>query len=152
MKRNTAWLQLTIGTRVWPAQLRRDLSPRACAILEGLLPLRGLARHARWSGEALWAPLAPVWPRGLLLPPENATGRPRPGDALLFAGPRSEPELLLPYGACRFACRAGRLAGSPVLTLEGDLALLRALGQDALMTGAAALKIEVLSPEQSPRQ
>jgi hypothetical protein len=36
------------------------------------------------------------------------------GEILLYAGPISEPEMLIPYGPGAFACRAGALAGNHV--------------------------------------
>ncbi len=61
-----------------------------------LLPYSGEVIHARWSGEALWSPLAEVWTSGLAIPLESSGTLPRPGEALLYAGGRSEPELLIP--------------------------------------------------------
>lgn len=151
MTREVSWVRIAIGTRSWRARLRHDLAPASCARLEGLLPYRGKVVQARWSGEAVWAPLTPAWPAGLILPPENATTRPEPGDILLFAGARSEPELLIPYGACRFACRAGRLAGNPVLSLEGPLGGLAQMGEDILRRGAMDLSIEPLPSTESLR-
>lgn len=142
MTQDSASIRLTLGERFWSGRLRRDLAPRSCDLLERLLPYQGQVLHARWSGEALWAPLERVWPTGCVLPAENATSRPRPGEILLFGGRRSEPELLLPYGACRFASKAGRLAGNPVLSLEGPFGGLAALGEQALSTGAIDLRIE----------
>jgi len=103
------------------------------------MPYRGYVIHARWSGEALWSPLAAVWPPGAFLLPENATGNPQPGDILLFAGQKSEPELLIAYGACRFASRAGPLQGNPVLTIDDRLAQLVEQGHKILWRGAMDL-------------
>ncbi|MDB5433290.1 MAG: hypothetical protein JWP35_4406 [Caulobacter sp.] len=151
MSRDISWIRITLGARSWPARLRRDLAPLSCTLLEDLLPYRGQVLHARWSGEAVWAPLAPVWPPGRVLAPENATARPRPGDILLYGAERGEPELLFAYGVCRFANNAGRLAGNPVLSLEdpnGELAL---AGEAILREGASELRIEPLPSSQTPR-
>jgi len=132
-----------IGTESFAARLRRDLSPRSCECLLALLPYSGNVIHARWSGEALWAPLAPVFPAGLRLPPEHPMGRPGPGEILLYAGDLSEPELLIPYGTSRFACKAGALEGNPVLTIEDRIERLAELGREAMWRGAKDLHIEV---------
>lgn len=92
--------------------------------------------HARWSGEAAWMPLG----AGLKVPPENAVAYPQPGQLLLYGGARSEPELLIPYGACSFACRAGQLAGNHVITLD-DVTRLRELGETLLKKGAQPLRL-----------
>lgn len=132
-------LRLSIGREIFAAQLRRDLAPVSCAHLERLLPYYGKIIHARWSGEALWSPLAPVWPAGRVVPPENSTSSPAPGQILLFAGETSESELLFAYGVVRFACSAGPIAGNPVLTIEDRRAALAELGHDVLWCGARDL-------------
>ncbi|MBI3677167.1 MAG: DUF3830 family protein [Proteobacteria bacterium] len=136
---------MTIGAETFPARLQYDLAPNSCALLETLMPYRGKLIHARWSGEACWSPLVATWLPGLLLPPENATSDPVPGQMLLFGGDLGEPELLIPYGPCRFASNAGPLAGNPVLVIEDRLARLVALGREILWRGAADLRIEHLA-------
>ena len=61
----------------------------------------------------------------------------------MFAGEQSEPELLIAYGACRFACKSGALAGNPVLTIDDGLAQLAALGLRVLWRGATVLTIRL---------
>jgi Protein of unknown function (DUF3830) len=124
-------------------RVRNDLAPRACEYLLGLLPYSGKAIQARWSGEALWSPLAGAVPADLTLPLEHATGDPIPGEIWLYAGELSEPELLVVYGISRFACKAGPLAGNPVLVIEERLGRLSQLGHDVLWGGAMELRIEV---------
>ena len=136
-------LHIRIGTELFEARLRPDLAPRSCECLLGMLPLVREAIHARWSGEALWSPLAETFPEDLILPPERAEGEPAPGQILLYAGPLSEPELLMPYGTSRFACKAGALRGNPVITLQGRLERLTRLGREVLWGGARPLRIEV---------
>ncbi len=135
--------RIAIGAKVFPARLRRDLAPQSCSRLESLMPYRGKLAHARWSGEACWSPLAGAWPRGSVLPPENATVYPMPGQVLLYAGDLSEPELLIAYGPNRFASKAGALAGNPVLTIAADLARLAELGSEIFWRGAMELRIEL---------
>jgi hypothetical protein len=136
-------LTITLGTETFAARLRRDLAPRSCDCLMALLPYSGKVIHARWSGEAVWSPLAGAWPADLMLPRENPNRHPAPGEILLFAGEQSEPELLIVYGTSRFACKAGPLEGNPVLTLEDRLDRLTQLGHQILWDGAMTLRIEV---------
>jgi hypothetical protein len=132
-----------IGSESFQARLRRDLAPRSCECLLGLLPYARKLIQARWSGEALWSPLSEALPMGSLLPPENARHQPVPGEILLYAGTLSEPELLIPYGISRFACKDGPLEGNPVLSIEGRLGRLEELGREVLWKGAMELRIEV---------
>jgi hypothetical protein len=136
-------LILKIGTEGFTARLRRDLAPRSCEYLLGLLPYGAQVIHARWSGEALWAPLAAVVPPDLMLPWESATADPVPGQVLLYAGECSVPELYIPYGVNRFACKHGPLEGNPVLTIEDRLDRLAELGPEVLWQGARGLHMEV---------
>ena len=122
--------------------LRRDLTPHSCERFMELLPYHGTLLHARWSGEALWAPLGPAWPAGQYLPREHATFEAKAGDILLYAGELSEPELLIPYGTSRFSCKAGLLEGNPVLTFDGSFSVLPELGRRALWRGAMSFRIE----------
>jgi hypothetical protein len=133
---------ITIGGATFSARLRQDLAPVSCARLKSLLPYSGEAVHARWSGEAFWSPIAPVWPSGTTLSPESATETPAPGEILLLAGGQSEPELLMVYGLCRFACRIGPLKGNRVLTIDDGLARLAELGHEILWRGAASMTIQ----------
>lgn len=136
-------LTLSIGTESFTARLRRDLAPRSCEYLLGLLPHKSQLIHARWSGEALWAPLAAVVPPDLVLPRESATADPVLGQVLLYAGERSVPELYIPYGVNRFACKDGPLEGNAVLGIEDRPERLAGLGREVLWKGAMELRIEV---------
>jgi uncharacterized protein DUF3830 len=136
-------LTLSIGTERFAARLRRDLAPRSCDYLLGLLPHRSQLIHARWSGEAMWAPLTAVVPPDLVLPWESATTDPVPGQVLLYAGERSVPELFIPYGVNRFACKDGLLEGNRVLSIEGGVDRLAEIGSEVLWKGARELRIEV---------
>lgn len=131
-------LRLTIGPETFQARLRTDLAPRSCAWLAARLPLRLKLLHARWSGEACWAPLGDVDPR---LPHEDATGFPAPGEAVLYAGGVSEPEILIAYGAARFASKAGALAGNPIISIVDGRDRLAAIGRTILWQGAMDLEI-----------
>ncbi len=135
-------LNLQMGALRVSAVLRADLAPRSCERLMSMLPNDGNAIHARWSGEALWSPLAAVWTAGLRLPREHATAEPKAGEVLLYAGGLSEPELLIPYGTVRFAAKAGPLEGNPVLTIDDPLPDLAELGRRVLWRGGVPFRIE----------
>ena len=60
----------------------------------------------------------------------------------------SQAELLLPYGACAFASKAGSLAGNPVVALDGPLEELRALGSLLIEKGVQPLKLNWLHEER----
>lgn len=145
MLMKTTALDLELGTVRFSATLRCDLAPRSCEQLMKMLPYQGAVIHARWSGEALWCPLAAVWPAALHLPQEHATCEPNAGKVLLYAGDLSEPELLIPYGTTRFSSKAGILEGNPVLTIDDPLSALPELGRGVLWKGAMQLRIEYRS-------
>ena len=131
---------MAAGPYEFAGTLELKTAPVAVAWLVDQFPLKGAVQHACWSGEAAWLPLSGT-PQ---LAPENATARPRPGQILLYAGMISEAELLLPYGACAFASKAGSLAGSPVITLDNPFEDLRALGSLLIAKGMQSLKLNWL--------
>jgi hypothetical protein len=131
---------LAAGPYQFAGTLELAAAPAAVAWLVNQFPLEGTVQHASWSGEAAWLPLNGT-PQ---LAPENATSRPRPGQILLYAGTMSQAELLLPYGACVFASKAGTLAGSPVVALDGPFDDLRALGGLLISRGVQPLKLNWL--------
>lgn len=135
-------LHISIGGRLFAAHLQWDLAPQSCKRLTAMLPFRGDVIHARWSGEAIWSPMSTVWPDPSTLEREHATGYPEPGEVLLFADRRSEPELLIAYGETRFASKAGPLEGNPVLLIREDLPRLVECGHEILMHGAMELLID----------
>jgi hypothetical protein len=132
-------IKITIGAELFIGRLEHALAPRTCAVFETLLPFADELVHARWSGEACWIPMGA---RDLGLGLENATGTPGPGQLLLHPAGISETEILVPYGAVRFASVAGPLTGNHFLTVEGDLERLAAVGRGTLRTGAAAIRFE----------
>jgi hypothetical protein len=136
---------LAVGPYTFPGTVEHKTAPLAAAWLVKQLPIRGALQHARWSGEAAWLPLGSA-PQ---LVPENATAYPRPGQILLYAGTASEPELLIPYGACAFASKAGTLAGSPVITLDGSLEDLAALGSLLIAKGMQTLALNASTEEST---
>lgn len=74
---------------------------------------------------------------------ENPTGRPAPGQVLLYAGGPSEPELLIPYGQCVFNSKFGVLSGNHFLTIVSHLESLSELGRRLLWGGARNCTIEL---------
>jgi len=108
-------------------------APLTCAAFRKLLPLEAHLLHARWSGEAVWAPLGDL---AVNVPAENATCYPVPGDLLFYPGGVSETEILIPYGRANFASKAGQLAGNHFLTIVSGAEHLAELGRLALWQGA----------------
>lgn len=132
-------VRIIIGEEVFLGRLERALAPATCAAFEALLPFEDELVHARWSGEACWIPMGD---RELGLGRENATETPKPGQILLHPAGISETEILVPYGAVRFASVAGPLAGNHFLTVEDGLERLAAVGRGTLRTGAAPIRFE----------
>jgi hypothetical protein len=124
---------ITAGPFLFTARLETADAPRTCEAILRQLPLTGHLLHVRWSGEAAWVPLGAL---SLGLPPENAVTYPLPGQVLLYPGPISETEILLPYGPTHFASKAGSLAGNHFLTMTSGTEQLRELGQQVLWKGA----------------
>lgn len=133
-------VELVIGSTSFRARLRDELSPEACAEICRRLPVVGRVVHARWSGEAIWLPLGFDFPA---IHSEHATSYPAPGDILMIGPGQSEAELLIAYGACRFASRAGQLAGAPILTIRDDRDGLAQVGRKVLQEGALDLVIRL---------
>ena len=134
---------VSLGPTRFRARVESAQALASCRALIGLLPYCGTVLHARWSGEAVWSPLGAAWPGNATLPQENATGQPRPGQLLLYAGHQSEPEILLAYGETRFAGNSGPLLGNPVLTILERLDELARVGRSILESGASTLRIEL---------
>ena len=101
---------ITIGAFTLTARFETEAAPKTCAVFRSMLPLEGQLLHVRWSGQAVWLPMGDL---SLQMPPENATSYPAVGDIVIYPGGISETEILIPYGAVRFASRAG---SSPAIT------------------------------------
>ena len=130
-------IRIAAGPFAVQAKLERENAPLTCARFLTLLPYRQRIIHVRWSGEACWIPLGDL---DLGLPHENATSYPAPGQVLLYPQGISETELLIAYGACRFASKAGQLAGNHYLTVTEGLENLRPLGELCLWQGAQPIE------------
>ena len=134
-------LRITAGPFTFTARFERQAAPQTCARFESLLPYRERIIHVRWSGEACWIPLGDF---DFGIGYENATSYPAPGHILLYPGGISETEILLGYGAVRFASKAGQLAGNHFLTIVDGLDRLRPLGEMTLWQGAQEIAFERL--------
>lgn len=132
-------LRVTAGPFTFLARLERALAPRTCERFAAMLPYRERIIHVRWSGEACWIPLGVL---DLGLGYENATSYPAPGQILLHPGGISETEILMAYGAVRFASKIGQLAGNHFLTIIDGLDQLRPLGELTLWQGAQPIAFE----------
>src|SRR5262249_1175477 len=132
-------IRITAGPFAFSGRLEHAAAPRTCERLLALLPYRQRIIHVRWSGEACWIPLGHL---DLGLRPENATSSPAPGQMLLSPGGVSETEILIAYGAVRFASKAGQLAGNHFLTVVEGLDRLRPLGEMTLWQGAKPILFE----------
>jgi hypothetical protein len=126
-------LYITAGPYSFTARFEDSDAPRTCAKFRTLLPYHERIIHVRWSGEACWIPLGDF---DLGLPPENPTSYPAPGQILLYPGGISETEILLGYGAVRFASKVGQLAGNHFLTIVEGNENLASLGKLVLWSGA----------------
>lgn len=126
-------IPITIGTERFTARFEDAAAPLTAARLRTLLPYKQRIIHVRWSGEACWIPLGDL---DTGLPAENATSYPAPGHILLYPGGVSETEILIAYGPCCFASKAGQLAGNHVLTITDRLDALAATGRKTLWDGA----------------
>ena len=115
------------------ARLERERAPATCAAFLALLPYRRQLVQARWSGESAWVPLGDF---AFGVGAENQTGRPAPGELLLYPGGVSETEILFPYGQTVFASKFGPLEGNHFLTIVGGRQHLEELGRRVLREGA----------------
>lgn len=133
-------LRITAGPFTFPARFEDALAPRTCEAFRARLPFTGPAVHVRWSGEAVWLPLGDL---DLGVGHEDATSHPAPGHVLLYPGGISETEILLAYGACCFASKAGQLAGNHFITITSGLDELADLGRRTLWEGAQEVRFEL---------
>lgn len=131
---------IEIAGEAFRARYESADAPRTVARFRALLPFSDRLIHVRWSGEACWIPMGE---RDLALGFENATSHPAPGQVILYPGglptSLSETEILIAYGPCSFASKAGQLAGNHFLTITEKLDLLAKLGRAVLWEGAKAI-------------
>ena len=134
-------IRITVGDLVFIARMEEKAAPKSCAAFLKLLPYHQKIIQARWSGEAAWIPLGDYkfdvdW--------ETPISYPSPGEILLYPGGISETELLLPYGHCSFASKAGTLAGNHFLTIIEGNNQLAELGRLVLWQGAQDITFEAI--------
>jgi hypothetical protein len=135
----TERLKIHAGAFELIARLEHELAPKTCVAFLERLPFRNKLIHVRWSGEAAWIPLGDL---DFGLGYENATSYPAPGQILLYPGGVSETEILVPYGPCCFASKAGQLAGNHFLTVTDGLEHLTTIGKQCLWEGAQDIVFE----------
>jgi hypothetical protein len=133
-------IEIVIGDEIFHANFEAKDAPKTVARFQDLLPFSDRIIHVRWSGEACWIPMGE---RDLSLGFENATSHPAPGQVIVYPGGMptsvSETEILIAYGPCCFASKAGQLAGNHFLSiLDGGERLAR-LGRAVLWEGAKAI-------------
>lgn len=126
-------IRITAGPYAFLARFEDEAAPETCARFRALLPYSERVIHVRWSGEACWIPLGAT---DFGLGFENHTSFPAPGEILLYPGGISETEILLGYGAVRFASKVGQLAGNHFLTIVEGRDNLVPLGKLTLWSGA----------------
>ena len=124
---------ITAGPFRFRARFEDAKSPATCAAFRTVLPYAEKLIHVRWSGEACWIPLGE---HDFGVGYEDATSYPAPGQVILYPGGLSETEILVAYGPCRFASKAGQLAGNHFLTITEGLENLHPLGRLTLLEGA----------------
>ena len=134
-------VRITAGGHSFHARFESSAAPRTVATFRGLLPYRERIIHVRWSGEACWIPLGDL---DFGLAAENATAYPAPGQVLLYPGGVSETEILVAYGPCQFASKAGVLAGNHFLSITEGLDRLAELGRSVLWQGAQDILFEAI--------
>ena len=123
------------------ARFEEERAPATVAAFRAILPFEDRIIHCRWSGESNWIPWGD---RDLDIGPENATSYPHPGELALHPGVHSETELLLPYGYCNFASKAGQLWANHFATIVEGAEQLPALGRLTLWEGAQEIHFREL--------
>lgn len=113
-------VRVTVGPYTFIGHLEETACPQTCALFRSLLPHTDKIIQARWSGFAAWIP-SPLGDDVELpvVPPENATAVPLPGQILFYPGGISEVEILFPYGPTTFAS----VGAYPELSSSGQASL-----------------------------
>jgi hypothetical protein len=132
-------LKITAGPFVFGAVLEASAAPKTVAAFRAAMPYEGKIVHVRWSGEAVWIPLGDF---DFGVGYENHTSYPAPGQIILYPSGISETEILLAYGAVRFASKVGQLAGNHFITITDGLENLARLGRSVLWQGAHSIRFE----------
>jgi hypothetical protein len=132
-------LKIIAGPHTFIGRLERANAPRTVEAFLKALPFVSEIIHVRWSGEAVWMPLGDL---DFGVGYENATSYPAPGQMILYPGGVSETEILMAYGACHFASKAGQLAGNHFLTIVEGQEHVYGLGRTVLYKGAHPIRFE----------
>ena len=130
-------ITIIAGPYTFRARFEDARAPQTCAAFRAVLPYSERIIHVRWSGEACWIPLGA---QEFGVGAEDPTSYPAPGQVILYPGGISETEILIAYGPCRFASKAGQLAGNHFLTVTEGLEHLHALGRLTLEKGAQPIR------------
>lgn len=109
------YLNIQAGPFEFRVRLETESAPRTCEAFLRQLPFENQLVHVRWSGEAVWLPLDT---HEFGVGNENATSFPALGQILLYPGGISETEILIAYGAVRFASKS---ASWPEITFDDRL-------------------------------
>jgi hypothetical protein len=118
--------------------LHRNRAPKTCNAILKVLPIEGKVIHARWSGEAMWLQMHEI---PIDIGFENNTSHPSKGELLFYPGFISEKEILIPYGSCSFASKAGPLSGNHFGTITENLDGLAKVGENVFWKGAEKIII-----------
>lgn len=137
-------ITIDIGGELFQAAFETQAAPSTVARFKKMLPYTERIIHVRWSGEACWIPMGE---HELGIGFENATSYPAPGQIIVYPGGRpdavSETEILVAYGPCCFASKAGQLAGNHFLTIRDRLDVLAKVGRSVLWDGAKPITFRV---------
>jgi hypothetical protein len=114
-------------------------APRTVDAIRGMLPIRNLLIHCRWSGEGCWIPFGDL---DVGVGFENHTSHPAPGDVIIYTGEISECEVLIAYGGVAFSSKVGQLAGNHFATITDGREQLAEMGRRVLWEGAQEILIE----------
>ena len=130
---------LTIGNESFLAETN-PLAPKTVNAFLKLLPYEQRVIHVRWSGEAVWVPLANY---DLGVGFENHTSHPSVGHILFYPGGYSETEILIAYGSCLFASKTGQLSGNHFLSIIDGHERLEKVCKEILWSGAKNITFEL---------
>lgn len=129
-------MKIEIDGHKFDAVFEDKNSPKSCEVFREALPFVSQVVHVRWSGEGMWIPLGD---KDFGVEYEDATCNPTPGQILLYPKGKSETEIIIAYGACQFASKAGTLAGNHFATITSDLDKLAEIGRSTMWEGAKSI-------------
>jgi hypothetical protein len=130
---------VSIGNESFLAETN-PLAPKTVNAFLKLLPYEQRVIHVRWSGEAVWVPLADY---DLGVGFENHTSHPSVGHILFYPGGYSETEILIAYGSCLFASKMGQLSGNHFLSIIDGHERLEKVCKEILWSGAKNITFEL---------